>query len=368
MRARADWNENHESMIPENKTGPINGLHQKEIAGNDYYYVRSCIRQNFFPGSETTFLRIMRTVLGKNIYDDADHTTCTGIGYHTDIIPFDTTQAVVARQFALMTEKGFENLAVSCVTSFGIYNEVIETWKEFPEEEAKARENLKKATGREFEVPKNISHTSDIIYKFRQEIAKAALYSLVDDQTGEPLNLVEHVGCHYAKTFPEKGIGGAEFPMVLSGMIESWGGNVVDYPERRHCCGFGFRHYIVKANRGYPLSNTRKKFESMSPYQPAAVVCNCPGCTMFMDRWQYVIGEMENKTYGSGGKGIPVLTYEELAGLMLGYDPWELGLQMHQVGPEFLLDRLGIPYDADLKYSGRNGKILPSPVIPGRIC
>ena len=36
--------------------------YQKEIAGDRYYYVRSCVRQNFFPGSETTFLRIMREV------------------------------------------------------------------------------------------------------------------------------------------------------------------------------------------------------------------------------------------------------------------------------------------------------------------
>jgi len=31
---------------------------------------------------------------------------------------------------------------------------------------------------------------------------------------------------------------------------------------------------------------------------------------------------MEGKTYGENGYGIPVLTYEELAGLLLGYDPW----------------------------------------------
>ncbi len=32
--------------------------YQKEIADNDYYYARSCIRQNFFPGSEKAFLKI----------------------------------------------------------------------------------------------------------------------------------------------------------------------------------------------------------------------------------------------------------------------------------------------------------------------
>ncbi len=343
-------------------------IYNKQVADDNYYYVRSCIRQNFFPGSETAFLKIVREVLKKNIYDDPDHTTCTGIGYHSDIVPFDTLQTVIARQFALMTEKGYENLAVSCVTSYGLYCEVLETWKAFPEEEEKIRAYLKKATGREFEIPKNIAHASDIIYKFRREISESAKIMLVNNKTGEPLNIVEHIGCHYAKMFPERGIGGAEFPRVLSGMIEAWGGEVVDYPERRHCCGFGFRHYVVKANRGYSLSNSKKKFDSMEPYHPDAILCNCPGCTMFMDKWQYVMGEMENKTYGENGHGIPVLTYEELAGLVLGYDPWDLGLQTHQIGAETFLDKLGIQYDPQLKYCDKEQNRIPAPVMPAWTC
>ena len=30
--------------------------YQKEIADDKFFYVRSCIRQNFFPGSEVAFL------------------------------------------------------------------------------------------------------------------------------------------------------------------------------------------------------------------------------------------------------------------------------------------------------------------------
>ncbi len=336
--------------------------YQKEIAGDNYYYVRSCIRQNFFPGSEHVFLKILKNELGKDIFDDSRHTTCTGIGYHGDIVPFETVQTVVARHFALMTEKGYKNFAVSCVTSFGIYSEIIETWKEFPEELERARYYLKKATGREFEIPENISHASDIIYKFREEIFLRRKYSLINKNTGSPLKLVEHIGCHYSKIFPEKGVGGAEFPQVLSGMIETWGGEVIDYPERRHCCGFGFRHYLVMANRGYSVANSRKKFESMARYKPDAIICNCPGCTMFMDKWQYVIAEMDNITFGVNGQGIPVLTYEELAGLVLGYDPWDIGLQMHQIGCESLLDKMQVIYNPEDKFSGRNGKKLGSPV------
>lgn len=338
--------------------------YQKEIPENNYFYVRSCIRQNFFPGSEVAFLKILKEELSKNIVEDARHTTCTGIGYHSDVVPFDTIMTVIARHFALMTEAGYRNIVISCVTSFGIYSEIVETWKHCPEVEARIHMYLKKATGREFVVPATMAHSSDIIYKFRNEIASRAKFRLVDCHTGNPLKVVEHIGCHYSKMFPAKGVGGAEFPYVLAGMIESWGGEVIDYPERRHCCGFGFRHYLVMADRGYSISNSKKKFDSMQPYEPDLIVANCPGCTMFMDKWQYAIMEMEGKTYGQNGKGIPVLTYEELAGLVLGYDPWDLGLQMHQIDSEPLFDKMGIPYDPDKKYTDTRGQLIGSPKIP----
>ena len=338
--------------------------YQKEIPDDHWYYARSCIRQNFFPASEKYFLKITRELLGKDICDNEHHTTCGGIAYHSDTIPQETAMAIVARQFALMTECGYENLVVSCITSFGNYVETIETWREYPELESKIRDILWQACHREFKVPKYVAHASDLTYKFRGQIAENAQYRLVDKDTGEPLKIVEHIGCHYAKMFPHKGVGGAEYPCVLSGMVESWGGQVIDYPERRHCCGYGFRQYHVKANRGYCVSNTYKKFESMEPFQPDAIITNCPGCPYFLDRWQYVIAEQTGKTYGRDGYGIPVLTYEELAGLVLGEDPWDLGLQVHQVAVEPLLDKMGVEYDPSAKYLGLNKEDLLRPEMP----
>ena len=141
--------------------------YQKEIADDHYFYARSCIRQNFFPGSEKAFTRIMQDVLEKDLCDSQHHTSCTGIGYHSDVVPLDTTMTVVARQFSLMAEAGYKNYIASCITSFGLYTEIIETWHHFPETLEKTREYLYKATGREFNIPENLAHASDIIYKFR---------------------------------------------------------------------------------------------------------------------------------------------------------------------------------------------------------
>lgn len=338
--------------------------YQKEIPDDHYFYVRSCIRQGFFPASEAAFLDITRNKLGKDIFETEHHTTCGGIAYHSDAIPQETAMTIIARQFALMAKYGYENYVCSCITSFGLYCETLETWREFPELEKKIADILWKTCKLDFAKPKFIVHASDLIFHFRNQIASQAKYKLVNVHTGEPLRGVEHIGCHYAKMFPSKGVGGAEYPYVLAGMIEACGGTVVDYPERRHCCGFGFRQYFVKANRGYSLSNTYKKFESMEPYHPDFIVTNCPGCPYFMDRWQYVIAEETGKTYGEGNYGIPVLTYEEMMGLVLGYDPWDLGLQTHQTGVEPLLDKMGIEYDPKKKYLGAKGKDIGRPVCP----
>ena len=338
--------------------------YQKEIADDRYYFARSCIRQNIFPAAENLYINILRDILGKDIFDDIKQTTCTGIAYHSGLIPMETIMTVVARQFSLMNEAGYENFVVSCVTSFGIYVEMLETWKHFPETEEKTREALMRATGRTFEIPKNLVHASDVIYKFREKIGAKTKYKLVNAKTGEPLKVVDHIGCHYAKIFPSLGIGGAEYPYVLAGLIDKWGGQQVDYPERRHCCGFGFRQYLLKSNRSYSVTNSKKKFDSMLPFKPDLIIANCPGCTFFLDRWQYVIAELVGKTYGENGYGIPVLTYEEIAGLLLGYDPWDIGLQTHQVAVEPLLKKLGIEYDPEQKYKGIDGKDIGRPEQP----
>jgi heterodisulfide reductase subunit B len=80
-----------------------------------------------------------------------------------------------------------------------------------------------------------------------------------------------------------------------------------------------------------------------------------------MDKWQYTIKEMEGTTYGAEGESIPVLTYEELAGLVMGYNPWDLGLQFHMVQSEPLFKKMGIEYKREDKYKTKDGRQMPVP-------
>ena len=60
-----------------------------------------------------------------------------------------------------------------------------------------------------------------------------------------------------------------------------------------------------------------------------------------------------------------MLTYEEMAGLVLGYNPWDMGMQMHQTNVEPLLDKMGISYDPNLKYAGKDGNLIGNPIPVG---
>jgi heterodisulfide reductase subunit B len=79
---------------------------------------------------------------------------------------------------------------------------------------------------REFKKPANVAHASDICINFVIRLLPRLFIRLSTDILVSASRVVEHIGCHYAKMFPHKGVGGAEYLYVLVGMIESWGGEV----------------------------------------------------------------------------------------------------------------------------------------------
>lgn len=314
------------------------------IPENDYFLTPSCVLGALNPGTEVLISRIYDLLglrwkaLGKDARSQC--TCCTGISSHGDVMSMESTLLVVARLWAIAAEMGFENITTACVTSFAIHTECLEMYEHEPGLADRVDGWLQQACGRRLSFPRSVVHASDIVYLYRQELARHFRYRLVEQATGRPLRVVDHVGCHYAKCFPDR-VGGAEGCPVLTGMIRDWGGETVDYPQRRHCCGMGFRQSMIRPNRGYTMACVLKKMESMAPWQPDAILTNCPGCNVFLDKEQWAIRELTGVDYG-----IPTVSYTELAGLLLGWDPYGVvGIQAHTTPLEGLLDKIGIPYD-----------------------
>jgi len=324
--------------------------HQKPIPEDGFYLTTSCVMGTFSPAVEPLLTRIY-DLLGRRwamggTGAQSLNTCSSGIVSHGNVFTIETSLLVVARLWSLCAEAGLENITTACVTSFAIHNEILELLHTEPGLADKLDAALFDACGRHLVIPRHIVHCSDIIYRYRSELAELMKYRLVDQATGRPLKVVDHVGCHYNKLFPNKSVGGTEYCDVLAAMVREWGGEEVDYPERRHCCGMGFRQCMMRPNRSFTVACARKKFESMAPFQPDLIITNCPGCGLVLDREQFAVNELTG-----GGFAIPVLNYAQLAGLLLGWDPYEdVGIQGHTVPVEPLLEQIGIPRPARPAY------------------
>jgi heterodisulfide reductase subunit B len=332
----------------------------KKIPQDGYFLFPSCVLGVFNPSTEAMMPRLF-DLLGLdwnyNLKPESMCTCCSGMAYHGDVTTIESTLLTTARLWSIAQEAGYDTIAAACVTSFGIHSECFDLYHEEPGLKKRIDKLLMNACGRKFELPKHIVHVSDIVYTHRFKLRDAFMtYKLVDKNSGRPLQAVDHIGCHYNKLFPsERSLGGGEYCEVLSGMIKDWGGQEIDYPERRHCCGMGFRQSVLTSNRGFTAACVNKKMVSMEPFEPDFILTNCPGCQAFLDKEQWSIKELTGKEYF-----IPVLTYMELAGLLLGWDPYDIvGIQFHTVPLEPLLDKIGLPYDESRAWLGKDGQRLP---------
>jgi heterodisulfide reductase subunit B len=320
----------------------LTSRYEKPIPDDGYYLTQSCVIGAFYPASEPLVARLY-DLLGRRwaVHGDgagSQNTCCSGIALHGDVFTIESTLLTVARLWSIAAETGFENVTPVCVTSFAVHSECLELLESEPGLAEKVDRLLFEACGRRLVIP-TIVHTSDVVYRFRSQLAALMRYRLVNRESGLPLRVVDHVGCHYNKLFQHRSIGGNEYCDVLAAMIREWGGVEVDYPERRHCCGMGFRQCMIRPNRGFTLACVRKKLESMGPFEPDLILTNCPGCIQILDGEQWAVNELTGSDYR-----IPVLSHAELAGLLLGWDPYDVvGIDTHVVPVEPLLERIGIP-------------------------
>ena len=191
-----------------------------------------------------------------------------------------------------------------------------------------AADALKKI-GRKMDISPGVHHVSDVFLARLDDIRAKAVYGF------HGVRAVTHHGCHYSKIFyKDVASGSFEKPEVLDDIGKAFGCEILDYGERSLCCGMGF-HYTM-LDRDYPRTLLKKKFASIKEAAPDLIITQCPGCTFNLDYYQETLAD------SVGPLDIPVLYFSELAALALGADPCAIGLDMHAVPVEPLLDRLGI--------------------------
>ena len=295
---------------------------------DNFYIFKSCSAGSTYPGIEVS-IRYVLDKIGAHYTDDPRQSSCAGFAVYSGMMPFQTNLALNARNLSLASESVDRNVICICPASYSNIKYCLKLLSKDEKLEARTKGILENI-GMSYDCSSHVFNVSDVFLARAKDIAKKAKYSL------SGINAVTHHGCHYSKIFFEDvSPGTCEKPMVLDDIVKGFGGEVLDYTESFLCCGMGFHHSLI--DREYPRALLKRKYASIAQAGPDVIITQCAGCSFNLDYYQ----ESLSKELGIP-LDIPVLHFSELEALLLGADPYDIGLDMHAVPVEPFLEKVGI--------------------------
>lgn len=288
------------------------------------FLFRPCVGTNKYPGLITSALAMFEK-LGIELVTSDDQTCCGGFLTFTNVAQPTSTMPAVARNLAVAEELGLDTLTL-CNGCHTFLTEFSHFMNDRPPVK-KVVNVILSMTGREYKGSQNVYHGIEVIYKLKDRIKEHIEHPL------KGLKFSTHYGCHYLNGFKKTAIDDAHMPTVLEELIEIAGGEVVEYPENRSCCGTGLTQIIFNKEE-LSLPHTKVKLDSLNERQPDAVVVVCPYCLSQLDRMQ------QKFNYRKIGKyQVPVIHLVQLIALAMGADVEKLGFDAHAISFHRFLEK-----------------------------
>jgi heterodisulfide reductase subunit B len=255
--------------------------------------------------------------LGIELVTSDDQTCCGGFLTFTNVAKPTSTMPAVARNLAVAEELGLDTLTL-CNGCHTFLTEFSHFMNDRPPVK-KVVNVILSMIGREYKGSQDVYHGIEIIYKLKNRIKE----SIERPLTG--LRFSTHYGCHYLNGFKKTAIDDAHMPTVIEELIEIVGGEIVDYPENRSCCGTGLTQIIINKEE-LSLPHTKVKLDNLNKNDPDAVVVICPYCLSQIDRMQNKFNHRKIGKYK-----VPVIHLVQLIALALGADVEKLGFDAHAI-------------------------------------
>jgi heterodisulfide reductase subunit B len=231
----------------------------------------------------------------------------------------DRKSAMILAGYNLaLAEKNNQDLCVLCSSCTSALTEASHYLSEHENQRAEVNESLGRV-GLKYEGGVKVRHFARILYEEIgfDELKKHFTKSL------EGLRVASHYGCHYLK--PSEiydGFDQVEDPYTLDGMIALTGATVVDYSNKKRCCGGP----VLAVDEKTALAVAKEKLDDIVEAGADIINLVCPFCSVMYDSNQKGIETQFNVTYN-----LPVLYLTQILGLAMGLDRKELGLNMNIV-------------------------------------
>jgi len=225
---------------------------------------------------------------------------------------------ILAAYNLALAEKDKLNLCSLCSSCTSALTEAAHHLLEHETDRADVNITLERV-GLKFEGKAKVRHFARILYEEvgLESLKKSFVKSL------EGLRVASHYGCHYIKPSEIYGdFDQVEEPHTLDEMIALTGATVVDYQNKKRCCGGP----VLAVDEKTSLSMAKEKLDDIKESGSDIINLICPFCSVMYDSNQKGIETQFNVSYN-----LPVLYLTQILGLAMGMDRKDLGLNLNVV-------------------------------------
>ena len=275
-----------------------------------------------YPQMEAAFKRTMPG-LGVELVDLEGFTCCPDPIFYKakDVLGWLT---IAARNLCIAEEAG-TNIVTLCSGCTATLKEAVFLLAEDEDLRKKVNRRLAKI-GKEYRGTTRVEHAVVLI---RDELG----IEKVEESVVRPLDGVKvaiHYGCHLLKPSQIMHVDDADYPSILENLIRATGATPISHDEELLCCGKGCIDDDMPVDMVYDI------FSSIRESGADCMGLICPTCFSSFDLGQIVVGRKKDTKFD-----IPVIYYFQLLGLAQGLTAADVGLGLHKVKADRVLERVG---------------------------
>jgi heterodisulfide reductase subunit B len=283
-----------------------------------YVFFQGCIT----PQKENAYELSMRKVAAKLDIELVTLEEQNCCGFFVESVDHLSATIMAARDLALFDASGL-NAVTPCPACYGqltkVRNELLGDKKLFDEVN-----NVLKGVNRRFLGTSETKHFMTVLIDEVgiEKIKRSVVKPLTN------LKVAPHYGCHILKPSYEVNTDNPEDPQLLDSLIALTGAKIVDYGEKKLCCGSS----VMGVDEELSLNLSKTKLKSIKKAGADVMVTVCPACHLQFD----LVAGAELRDLQ-----IPVLHYTQLLGLAQGLSPSELGLGENRVSTDAIVEKIG---------------------------
>jgi heterodisulfide reductase subunit B len=279
-----------------------------------------CMMTTKYPWFEASVRRSFAN-LGEELIDVNGFTCCPDPIYFQarDKLEWYT---VAARNICLAEEVGL-NILTTCSGCTATLSEVNLTLREDAEVRAEVNRRLKRI-GREFRGTIDVRHAAVAL---RDDIG----YERVSASIVRPLDglrVAVHYGCHLLKPSRVMRVDDPDRPTILEDQLRLIGTEPVHHRMTLLCCG------RACMNESIPQQMVADILDTIKAQEADCMGLICPTCFDEFDVGQILLGRKLGRTFD-----VPIVYYFQLLAIAQGLKPEEVGLHMHKVKVDAILNK-----------------------------